>query len=117
MRGKDDPQVDTKGVDVAAGKQCSSDDAHGLLGVVAAVAEAVGRGRCQLEPPEPLIDASRRCSREQPQDHHHQCETERHADERRQHDEDERLRPPRRDNRAPARLRHRRSRVTANEGV
>ena len=44
----------------AGGDQQQPDDAHRLLRVVAAVAEAVERRRDELQPAEPAVDASRR---------------------------------------------------------
>ena len=40
------------------GVECAGDDAHGLLRVVAAVAEAVGGGREQLQLAKPFVDES-----------------------------------------------------------
>ena len=67
VRQQDHPQVDPERADVAAGEQHAGDDPHRLLRVVAAVAQAVGRGRDQLQPPEPPIDARRRRTAEDPQ--------------------------------------------------
>ena len=76
VRGEHDPdrnrQMTVVELQVAAGDQRAGDDAHRLLRVVAAVPEAVGRGRQQLQPPEPLIDAARRRALEDPEDGHHQ---------------------------------------------
>ena len=57
--------------DVAAGEQHAGDDAHRLLRVVAAVAQAVGGGRDQLQPAEPPIDARRREPAEDPEHRDH----------------------------------------------
>ena len=97
VRGEHDPdrnrQMAVVELKIAAGDERAGDDPHRLLRVVAAVAEAVGRRRQQLQAPEPVIDAARRARAEDPQDRHHQGKAEAHADERRQHDEDERLGP------------------------
>ena len=46
-------------IEIPAGDQRAGDDAHRLLRVVAAVPQAVGRRRHQLQPPEPVIDPAR----------------------------------------------------------
>jgi hypothetical protein len=113
--GQDDPERDRQVTvlepEIAPGDQRSRDDPHRLLRVVAAVPQAVGRGRQQLQPPEPVIDAPGRRPAERPQDQHHQQKPERHPDERREHDEQQGLGPARQDDRAPPGLGHRRARV------
>jgi len=56
----------------AARIECAGDDAHGLLRVVAPVAQAVHRRRDQLASPEDGIDAARRPLAEQPEEHDHE---------------------------------------------
>ena len=53
---------------IAAGDQRAGDDPHRLLRVVAAVSEAVGGGRHQLQAAEPAIDAAWGGRVEDPQD-------------------------------------------------
>ena len=78
VRRQDDPERNRmpSELEIAAGEQHAGDDPHRLLRVVAAVAQAVGRGRQQLQPPEPVIDAAGRRPRERPEDRHHQQEAE-----------------------------------------
>ena len=52
---------------IAGREQQPRDDAHRLLRVVGAVAEAVGGCRQQLQPAEPLVDARRPEAAEHPQ--------------------------------------------------
>src|ERR1041384_4410470 len=58
---------------VSGGVECSGDDPHGLLGVVAAVSQAVGGGRDQLSTTEPVVDILRRSALEYPHDSHHEA--------------------------------------------
>src|SRR5580765_7631908 len=65
VRSKDDPERNRQApalreLKVSTSDECSGDDAHRFLRIVAAVAEAVRRGGEQLQAPEPLIDATRR---------------------------------------------------------
>jgi hypothetical protein len=53
------------------------DDSHGLLGIVAAMVEAEGRGRQKLQATKPLVDPARRLSAQQPGASNHQTEAPR----------------------------------------
>ena len=78
--------------DVGA-KQGAGDNAHRLLSVVAAVAEAVGGGREELQFAEPGVDASRRLVAEDPKDGRHKNEGEDEAHDGCNHDKDQSLVP------------------------
>ena len=115
--GDHHPERDREFGQVAGGEEHAGDDAHRLLRVVRAVHQAVGRGREQLEPPEPAVHLARRRVPEDPVVRGHQREAGREPDQRRQHHEHERLGPAGRDDRAEAGLRDRRARVAAEQRV
>ena len=77
----------------AGGVERAGDDAHGLLRVVAAVPQAVGRGREQLQLAEELVHLARGFLLEDPGDGDHQAEAEDEAHDGRNHDEDQSLGP------------------------
>ena len=114
---EDDPERNLEPGNVPGREQHPGDDPHGLLGIIGAVIQAEKGGRHQLRPPEPAIDARRRHPSEQPHDGGHQRQAQTHADERRQHDEDDGLGPARRHDRAPARLGHGGTRIPADQRV
>src|SRR5260370_701274 len=62
----DDPVGDIVGLHEAAGDEGGGDDAHAFLGVVGAVAEAVARGRKQLQAAEPAVDFERALTTDNP---------------------------------------------------
>ena len=76
---------------VTGGDQQHPDDADGLLGIVAAVAQAVRARRHQLQAPEPAVDPRRGRAAEHPGDQHHHQRTEQEAQQRRHEDEEHRL--------------------------
>jgi hypothetical protein len=76
---------------VAGGDQQHPDDANGLLRVVAAVAQAVGAGRDQLQAPEPAVHPRRRGAAEHPGHQHHHQRAQQEAQHRRHKDEGHRL--------------------------
>ena len=91
-------------LDVAGREQDAGDDPHRLLRVVGAVVQAEERGRQQLQPPEPAVDAltaaSTGRSRRSPSSATSPADE---ADERRQDDEDDRLGPAAGDDRRRSR--------------
>ena len=66
--------------------QKHDDDAHGLLGVVAAVAEAVDRRREELQAAEEAVHATGRGPAEEPRDDDHVERAQEKAQNRRKHD-------------------------------
>ena len=95
VTGDHDPERDAgaagPGMDDPVADQRHHDDAHGLLRVVAAVAQRVQARRDQLQAAEVLVDRALRALAEQRHHQRHQREAEDGADERRQDDEQGRL--------------------------
>ena len=118
MSGQDHP---VRHVELPAqaprGEEQDGDDAHGLLGVVCPVAEAVGAGRHQLQAPEQPVHPPRVCSPEGPERREHHQEPEHEADQRREHHEQADLEQPRRDERHEPRLDHGGARQPADQRV
>ena len=86
------------------GIQQHGDDAHGLLGVVAAVAQRVERSRDELEDPKPAIDRKRRALDEDPGHREHEPHGQHQTQQRREHDGSGGLRQPAPDHDADAGL-------------
>ncbi len=57
MAAEDDPVGDVVGLHQAAGDEGGGDDAHALLGVIGAMAQAIARSRKKLEAAEPAVDS------------------------------------------------------------
>ena len=75
-----------KAAALAVGVEQGRDDAHGLLGVVAAVPEGVERGRDELQAPEQPVHGVRRRADEDPRHGQHQHQRQGEAEGRREHD-------------------------------
>ena len=97
--------------------QSAGHDAHGLLGIVSAMAEAVSRGGEQLELAEPGINSSRSFIAQKPVDgdHEHQAQNETH--DGRHHNEDQGLVPALGNNHMPSGSHDGRAGVAANQGM
>src|SRR5258708_39701706 len=90
---EDDPPRNVEGLQVSGRDELAGDNAHGLLRVIGTVAEAEGRRRTELEAPKPLVHSLRDDVPAEPEGRNHESESGKHADERRDDDEDQRLRP------------------------
>ena len=100
MRGQDDgptvPSPVPKHVRFAhesGGVDRARDNAHGLLSVVAAVAETVGRGGQELQLAKPFVHDLRRLVLQNPVSCDHEAQTENHSHDRGYHDKDQSLVP------------------------
>src|SRR5574341_417851 len=94
-----------------------ADDPHHLLGVIGPVAVTEDGRRDELQPPEDPIDTGRRAPADDPAGEDHEERAERHADERREHDEARDLEDARRDEPAEAERRDGRADHAAGERV
>ena len=104
-------------LDPAGGEDQAGDDAHRLLGVVAAVAQAVEGRREELEPAGRLVDPGRVLLADDPGRGRDEEDAEDHAEERGDEDEHDRLDPAVGDDDPRARLDDGRPGVAADEGV
>ena len=87
LAGDDHPEWHVKALaEITLRKQEYGDDAHGLLRVVAAVAEGIERGGDELHDAEGAIDGKRCLPHEDPRDGQHQHQRQEETDGRRHED-------------------------------
>ena len=94
----DDPVGNFRGFQQAPSDERGGDDAHPLLRVIGAVAEAVTRGGDKLQAAEPAIHLERTLLADNPTGEHGDAYPYGHADDRSEKDENYRLNPAANDN-------------------
>lgn len=101
--------------EIACGIEQHGDDAHGLLGVVAAVADRVGGRRAQVEELEEAVGPARLRAAEHPACHQHEQHGDGETDHRRKEDRQDRLGCARAFDRADAAVRDPRAEQAADQ--
>ncbi len=101
----------------SAGDKSCGDDAHAFLSIIGAMAEAVASRREQLQTAKPFIDFLRALHADDPTGSDGDTHSKKHADERGEKNEQDRLGPSAKDERFVTSVGHRRTTVATHQSV
>ena len=117
MAANDHPVRNDEGLEQTSGHERRRDNAHAFLRVVGAVAEAVASGGDELKAAEPLINFQGALSADDPTRDDRNGHAEQHANQRREKNKHDGLKPAAEDESVEAGLCYRSATEAANQGV